>query len=280
MRIIKVTYLFLTLLLAFSSSLISQEFEDSDAHKNYLKEDYEIKKFDQKRWEEIRKGVSEGYSSDDFEWYEDSEGKSERLQDSDNPYTRSKREYREYRNTKKAERVKRLPKKEREAYREREQRRNNSTGSGIFSGFGTVIAILVILGFAALIFYLFFNAPIELPSKKISKDLESVIPTEIPKTELELLLDKALSKEDYREAIRIYFIFIIRGLIIKDWIVWEKEKTNFSYLIEMRNKPYSEEFETTVSVYEIVWYGERILTKEEYLSLEPRFKNLVKNLDK
>ena len=62
--------------------------------------------------------------------------------------------------------------------------------------------------------------------------------------------------------------------------MWEKEKTNFSYLIEMRNKPYSEEFETTVSVYEIVWYGERILTKEEYLSLEPRFKNLVKNLDK
>ncbi len=280
MKLIRITYLFLVLVLAFSSSLMSQDFEDSDAHKNYLKEDYDLKKFDQNRWEEIRKGVSQGYASDDFEWYEDSEGQSQKLQDSDNPYTRSRREYREYRNTKKAERVKQLPKKEREAYQERQQRRRNSTDSGIFSGFGTIIAILVILGFAALVFYLFFNTPIQLPSKKIPKDLESVIPTEIPKTELELLLEKALSKEDYREAIRIYFIFIIRGLIIKDWIVWEKEKTNFSYLIEMRNKPYSDEFEATVSVYEIVWYGERILTKEEYLSLEPRFKNLVKNLDK
>ena len=280
MKIVRITYLFLLLFLAFPSLLVSQDFENSDAHKSYLKEDYELKRFDQDRWEEIRKGVSQGYASDDFEWYEDSEGNSQRLQDSDNPYTRSRREYREYRNTKKAERVKQLPKKEREAYREKQQNKRSSSGSGIFSGFGTVIAILVILAFAALIFYLFFNAPIQLPSKKIPKDLESIIPTEIPKTELELLLEKALSKEDYREAIRIYFIFIIRGLITKHWIVWEKEKTNFSYLIEMRNKPYSNEFEATVSAYEIVWYGERILTKEEYLSLEPRFKNLVKNLDK
>jgi hypothetical protein len=106
-----------------------------------------------------------------------------------------------------------------------------------------------------------------------------VIPTEIPKTELELMLEKALQKEDYREAIRVYFIFIIRGLIVKDWIEWEKEKTNFSYLTEMRDKPLSVEFESTVSVYEIVWYGKRELTKEEYKVLEPRFKDLTKKLD-
>lgn len=280
MRTTKITYFIWVLMISLSSVGLAQEYTESDAHQNYLEEDYTLKKFDQERWEEIRRGVSDGFANDDQEWFEDSLGKNERMQDADNPYTRSQRDYRNYRNTKKAEQVKRLPPKEREAYQERKRQRDSSGGGEIFTGFGMIIAILVIGAFAALVFYLFFNTPIQLPSKKISKDLESIIPTEIPKTELELLLEKALAKEDYREAIRVYFIFIIRGLILKNWIEWEKEKTNFSYLREMRNKPFSQEFEATVSVYEIVWYGERKLTKQEYQTLEPRFKNLVKNLEK
>ena len=140
--------------------------------------------------------------------------------------------------------------------------------------------VLAIVGLAVLVFFLFFKASQDQGRKKIHGDIEGIKPTEIPKSELELLLDDALAKEDYREAIRIYFIFTIRGLIKKDWIEWEKEKTNFSYLTEMRGNQYETQFESCVSVYEIVWYGERDISKEEFKILEPRFKNLVSNLEK
>lgn len=260
-------------LLLFSIEGNGQTYVYSESHQEYLKSDLELNEFDRNEWEIIKRSIVDGVAEESYEIRE-GEG-NPFLTDKDNPYKQSRKSYNDYLKSKKGYQPKRLPEKDKP-----KNRRDSSDASlSIPSGLGTILAFIIIPLFALLIFYLFFKAPIEKKSKSISKDLESMIPTEIPKTELELLLDEALDKEDYREAIRIYFIFIIRGLIVKDWIVWEKEKTNFSYLAEMRNKPYASEFESTVSVYEIVWYGERKLTKEEYYALEPRFKNLVKNLD-
>jgi hypothetical protein len=247
-------------------------FSESDAHKKYLKSDQEIIEFDRDQWEIIKRSIVDGMSEELYELV-DSGGYV--LKDADNPYKKSRKSFKKYWKKKNAHRAKRLPKKE--------TKRNDIDIPDIdiptSPVLSNILIFVVVLGLAILIFFLFFNAPINKNNKKISHDLGNVIPTEIPKTELELMLEKALQKEDYREAIRVYFIFIIRGLIVKDWIEWEKEKTNFSYLMEMRDKPLSAEFESTVSVYEIVWYGKREITKEEYKTLEPRFKNLTKKLD-
>ncbi|MBK6527473.1 MAG: hypothetical protein IPG07_19110 [Crocinitomicaceae bacterium] len=37
------------------------------------------------------------------------------------------------------------------------------------------------------------------------------------------MLQEALARADYRGAVRIYFIFIVRDLSQKNWINWEKE---------------------------------------------------------
>ncbi len=248
-------------------------FSESDSYKEYLKSDQEIVKFDEDKWQIMKRSIAEGVSEEQYEMI-DSGGFV--LQDADNPYKQSRKSFKRYWRDKNAHRVKRLPRKD----KKREDNVNvpdmKIKSSPVLSN---ILMVIVIVGLAALIFYFFFNAPVVKNNKKISRDLGSVIPTEIPKTELELMLEGALKKENYREAIRVYFIFIIRGLIVKDWIDWEKEKTNFSYLMEMRDKPLSTEFESTVSVYEIVWYGKREITKEEYKLLEPRFKSLTKKLD-
>ena len=92
-------------------------------------------------------------------------------------------------------------------------------------------------------------------------------------------MEKALANDDFRGAIRLYFIFIIKGLSEKEWIRWEKKKTNFSYLIEMRGKPQHESFSEAVSIYELVWYGNYSVKKEDFNSLEPRFKSLLNNIN-
>ncbi|MEN8929137.1 MAG: hypothetical protein ABF242_10665 [Flavobacteriales bacterium] len=247
-------------------------FSQSESHKSYLNSDQEVVEFDEDQWQIIKRSIAEGMTED---YYELSDSVGFVLEDSDNPYKQTRRSYRKHWRDKNAHRAKRLPQKE------KEQTRLNIPDVDLpqSKALSTLMIVVVVVALAVLIFFLFFNSPINNKNKKIRQDLGNVIPTEIPKTELELMLEQALERKDYREAIRVYFIFIIRGLIVKEWIEWEKEKTNFSYLMEMRDKPLSKEFESTVSVYEIVWYGKREITREEYEVLEPRFKSLTKKLD-
>lgn len=242
------------------------------AYEKYLGEEVTLTEFDREKWERLRLNIVNEFTGVEYVG-EDGSTYTQR----ENPYRQGRGSYRDYMERRNRERIKRLPKKE----RQQQQRRDIDLPdpSPISAFWSNFILIIVIIAFAALIFFLFFNQMKDAKgNKKVHQDIDSIIPTEIPKTELELLLEKALAKEDYREAIRIYFIFIIRGLIQKGWIEWEKEKTNISYLREMTGKPYREEFESTVSVYEIVWYGEREISKEEYKLLEPRFKDLSQNL--
>jgi hypothetical protein len=251
------------------------DYTKSEAHVSYLSDSISLVPFDKQKWERLRMNIVNEISGVEYEGQEGSE-----LSPDDNPYHQSRKQFQRYWREKNSKKIKRIP-KEREKNERRRNRENDLFNPGSMSPFwSNFILVVVVLALAALIFFLFFNQLKEgKGNKKIGRELESIIPTEIPKSELELLLEKALAKEDYREAIRVYFIFVIRGLIKKNGIVWEKEKTNFSYLNEMRENPFFMPFESCVSVYEIVWYGERQLSKSEYEQVEPRFKKLVKDLD-
>ena len=141
-----------------------------------------------------------------------------------------------------------------------------------------LFALLTVL-LAFLIYQLFMKTSFDNKGAKVVDRFEELIPTETPKSKLELMLEQAIAKDDFRGAIRLYFIFIIKGLSEKEWIRWEKKKTNFSYLIEMRGKPQYDSFNTAVSIYELVWYGNYSVKKEDFISLEPKFKTLLNTLN-
>ena len=154
---------------------------------------------------------------------------------------------------------------------------------GAFNGMGFLFYIFLFLFAVALIFliyYLFVNS--ERKGAKIDgtviEDFEAVNPTEIPLTELQRLLQEALAKKDYRGAIRIYFIFIIRDLAEKRWIHWEKEKTNFHYLREMSGKNEFDDFNVSVSYFEFIWYGKREIDAEKFEEIRPKFTRLLDKL--
>ena len=159
-------------------------------------------------------------------------------------------------------------------------RNNNSDSQRSDMGFlqYVLFGLLTVL-LAFLIYQLFVKTSFNEKGAKIVVDFEELAPTQIPKSELELLLEKALAKDDFREAIRLYFIFIIKDLCEKEWIRWEKKKTNFSYLIEMREKPQYDSFNDAVSIYELVWYGNYNVKKEDFSYLEPKFKRLLNSLN-
>lgn len=151
-----------------------------------------------------------------------------------------------------------------------------------FGGLGFIgyILIGVFVGLLIfLIYYLFVNA--EKKGAKVTAEpinFDEVNPTEIPLTELQRLLQEALARKDYRGAIRIYFIFIVRDLAEKRWIVWEKEKTNFHYLNEMQGKNGFEDFNVSVSYFEVIWYGKREIDADKFEKIRPKFTTFLDKL--
>ena len=146
---------------------------------------------------------------------------------------------------------------------------------------GKIIMWVLAIVLAILIIVLFFRTPTKQQNTKFDPtlDLDEINPHEIPKTELELRLEDAISAKDYRKAIRIYFIFIIKELTALNWIKWEKRKTNFAYLREMTDNKHYNSFSESVSIFEIIWYGKREISLSDFKQIEPRFKSLVKQLE-
>lgn len=168
--------------------------------------------------------------------------------------------------------------KERE--REKSKKTNdNKTSTGFNVPAGVMIVMYVLLAGVLIfvIYLLFIKNPIR-TDKKFEEVKEEVLPVHQTVDELTAALNKYLKNENYREAIRIYFIFIIKALRDKEWIQWEKEKTNHTYLFEIRDKKQFEAFSETIYYFELVWFGHRELTKEQYDWLAVKFDQLLKSI--
>lgn len=126
---------------------------------------------------------------------------------------------------------------------------------------------------------MFVNTSLSDKGKAIKTEILERAPVEIPKSELELMLEKALNEKDYRLAIRIYFIFILKELSSKKWITWKKEKTNSAYLFEMSKRKQYNLFSDSVTIFELAWYGNYEIKQADYSVVEPKLKQLLKDLE-
>jgi hypothetical protein len=140
--------------------------------------------------------------------------------------------------------------------------------------------LLVLLLIAVVIFALYYYLKNKQPSNKtIKQNVENDWnPTVISKTELELKLESAIQREDYRECVRIYFTFILKELIQKNWIQWKKDKTNHHYIMEVASRPKSDLFRECVRIYDLVWYGEYEINKPIFELLQPTLLNYYQSL--
>lgn len=99
--------------------------------------------------------------------------------------------------------------------------------------------------------------------------------TYLHESDLERFLREALAQGNYALAVRLYYLQIIKNLSEKNLIRWSREKTNRDYLREMRGHPLAEPLREATTVYEKVWYGNRVLSEEEYGRLEPELKEVL-----
>jgi hypothetical protein len=98
---------------------------------------------------------------------------------------------------------------------------------------------------------------------------------DITELDTESLIQKAHLAGNFKLAIRLYFLDLLKKLNENGVIVWTKDKTNNDYLSELFSKQYYfDEVRRLTLAYERVWYGEHLPTEERYHALRNEFHEI------
>jgi hypothetical protein len=143
------------------------------------------------------------------------------------------------------------------------------------------MGIGLLLLFAALAFIVYLVAKNHHPSnRRVATDFspDAWNPLLIPKTDLELRLEEAMLRADYRACVRIYFTFILKELIRLNHIQWKKELTNYDYWLQVQGRPGAADFAESIRIYDLIWYGEYEITRTEFEQVLPHLRHHYEQL--
>lgn len=158
-----------------------------------------------------------------------------------------------------------------------ERRVRRSIISGPLAGLLLKILIIVAIGFLVFLILRAFLG-VSLPkNKKIKK--ASLAEIDLDKMEENLLesdfqhyLQQALEQGNYKLAIRLYYLHLLKELSLRSLIRWKKDKTNRDYALELRGTKLDTPFHAVTYIFDRVWYGGGQLDAQEYAGLAPHFK--------
>ncbi|MCX7743131.1 MAG: DUF4129 domain-containing protein [Flavobacteriales bacterium] len=77
---------------------------------------------------------------------------------------------------------------------------------------------------------------------------------------------------NFRKAIRLHYLQILKALADHSLITWEIQKTNHEYAKELRNTAYADDFSILTYWFDYVWYGEFNISKEMYAVIREKFE--------
>ncbi len=146
---------------------------------------------------------------------------------------------------------------------------------------GKTIFIGLIIALIALLLYFMSKSALFLGNAAVNTEIITLeeVENDLHESDLERFLRQALEKSDYRLALRIYYLMILKALSLKELIVWKKDKTNYEYCQELR--PVAgvyQQFKSITLLFDRVWYGDVVIEKQDYDRLQPIFNGLLKQI--
>ncbi|MCO4292893.1 DUF4129 domain-containing protein [Solitalea sp. MAHUQ-68] len=114
------------------------------------------------------------------------------------------------------------------------------------------------------------NAGIDLPYETINEDVR--------KMDFEQLITEALEQKNFRLAVRLYYLKVLRELDERELISWKPEKTNRNYINELSAKDLKADFQQITLCFEYVWYGEFKVAEQEFATIRGAFAAFHKQI--
>jgi hypothetical protein len=151
------------------------------------------------------------------------------------------------------------------------------------SWFQTIFWILLIAGFVGLLGWFLAASNIRLfrraPKSMAGEDQPPGEPGEnIFELDFNREINRAIAAENYRLAIRLSYLQILRELSQRELIQYSHEKTNSDYLQQLAGTRSYKDFFRITRHFEYTWYGGFFLNREVYSQMEQDFSNFKKQL--
>ncbi|CAZ94612.1 DUF4129 domain-containing protein [Zobellia galactanivorans] len=94
------------------------------------------------------------------------------------------------------------------------------------------------------------------------------------------LIQQALSKNDFRLAVRYSYLHLLKLMSEKELIAWEPQKTNDDYLREISKSDLKDPFTHITRLYNFTWYGDFPIDETGYQRARQTFLSIEKSVQK
>lgn len=108
----------------------------------------------------------------------------------------------------------------------------------------------------------------------------STVNEDIHQLNLEELLEQAVQKKEYRRAVRLGFLKVLRQMTDKGAIRWRQEKTNRDYQQEVADANYAGDFDALIRFYEYIWYGNFPVDSSTFTKIREQMKLMEHKIGK
>lgn len=140
--------------------------------------------------------------------------------------------------------------------------------------------VLIVAGLGLIIFlllktdirFLFYG------KSKSNKIDFSEIAEDIHQIDFDKQINEAISKKDFRKAVRLYFLKILKLLSDKNLIDWKPDKTNYDFYLELKEQKFQNDFRSVSILYDYVWYGDFSLNETEFKTAAQQFRQFNEHL--
>ncbi len=143
--------------------------------------------------------------------------------------------------------------------------------------FQTLLWLIIIGGFAGVVIWFLYENKIGVfrkSSKTAAVQQGEDLPEDIFAINYHYEISKALQQQDYRLAVRLQFLQLLKTLAERNIINYKQDKTNLDYIMELQSAGYSNDFFRVVRNYEYSWYGEFEVSAETYSLIKKDFDNI------
>ncbi len=149
-------------------------------------------------------------------------------------------------------------------------------------GLEIILWIIIIAGFTGVIVWYLASSNISLFRKKpvpLNSDDEEAETNDIFRINYPKEIEKAVLNGNYRFAVRLMYLQLLKNLSDRQIISYKQEYTNFEYLLQLNPSAYYHDFFRITRNYEFCWYGqfdirsaEFEIIKNDFIGLEQKMK--------
>lgn len=147
----------------------------------------------------------------------------------------------------------------------------------------TLLWIIIIGAFAAAIMYYLADSNVGLFRRRrtpaaSAEDGEGEIPEDIFAINYQKEIDKAAANGDYRLAVRLMFLRLLKSLADKNIIQYKQDRTNLDYLMQLHPTKYYQSFFRLTRHFEYTWYGHFDVAGDTYNIIAHEFNQFDKEV--